>query len=104
MWLMLQQDRPDEFVIGTNTAYTIRDLCRIAVERVDLDWQKHVQSDERFMRPTEIAASRGDFSKAKAQLGWEPRISFEHEWAFAPRQSMPRAGCSTTFVCSDPNE
>jgi GDPmannose 4,6-dehydratase len=77
MWLMLQQDRPADFVIGTNTSYTIRDLCRIAFERVDLDWQKHVQSDERFMRPTEIAASRGDFSKAKAQLGWEPKISFE---------------------------
>ena len=77
MWLMLQQERPEDFVIGTNTAYTIRDLCRVAFERADLDWEEHVRSDARFMRPTEIAASRGDFSKAKARLGWEPRITFE---------------------------
>ena len=78
MWRMLQQDEPSDYVIGTNTAYTIRDLCRIAFERVDLDWEKHVETDERFMRPTEIAASKGDYSKAKAELGWEPKISFEN--------------------------
>lgn len=77
MWRMLQQDSPRDYVIGTNTAYTIRDLCRVAFEHVDLDWQQHVASDERFMRPTEIAASRGDYAKAKAELGWEPRIGFE---------------------------
>ena len=77
MWLMLQQDTPEDYVIGTNTAYTIRDLCRIAFAHVDLDWEKHVESDERFMRPTEIAASKGNYAKAKAKLGWEPRISFE---------------------------
>ena len=64
-------------MIGTNTCYTIRDLCRVAFEHVDLDWQKHVESDERFMRPTEIAASRGNYAKAKRELGWEPKIPFE---------------------------
>lgn len=77
MWLMLQQDTPSDYVIATNTVYTVRDLCRVAFEHVGLDWQAHVESDPRFMRPTEIAASRGDYSKAKAELGWEPRTSFE---------------------------
>jgi len=77
MWRMLQQDAPTDYVIGTNTAYTVRDLCRVAFARVGLDWQKHVEADEAFMRPTEIAASKGDYAKAKAELGWEPRIRFE---------------------------
>jgi len=77
MWLMLQQEQPEDYVIATNTAYTIRDLCEVAFSRVGLDWQKHVESDVRFMRPTEIAASRGDYSKAKAELGWEPRMQFK---------------------------
>ena len=77
MWRMLQQDEPRDYVIGTNTAYTIRDLCRIAFERVGLDWEKHVESADHFMRPTEIAASRGDYGKAKAELGWEPKVGFE---------------------------
>ena len=63
--------------IGQHRGVAAADLCRVAFERVELDWEKHVRSDPRFMRPTEIAASRGDFSKAKARLGWEPRISFE---------------------------
>ncbi len=77
MWRMLQQDSPQDYVIGTNTAFTIRDLCRVAFEHAGLDWQKHVESDERFMRPTEIAASRGDYARARADLGWEPKVSFE---------------------------
>jgi GDPmannose 4,6-dehydratase len=77
MWRMLQQDTPRDYVIGTNTAYTIRDLCRVAFDHAGLDWEKHVESDERFMRPTEIAASRGNYARAKAELDWEPKISFE---------------------------
>ena len=76
MWLMLQQERPQDYVIATNTAYTIRDLCEVAFSRVGLDWQAHVETDARFVRPTEIAASRGDYSKAKSELGWEPRMQF----------------------------
>jgi GDPmannose 4,6-dehydratase len=77
MWLMLQHDTPTDYVIGTNTAYTVRDLCRIAFARVGLNWEDHVLSDERFMRPTEINAAKGDYGKAKRELGWEPRTSFE---------------------------
>jgi GDPmannose 4,6-dehydratase len=77
MWLMLQQEEPEDYVIATNTAYTIKDLCEVAFARAGLDWREHVETDERFMRPTEIAASRGDYSKARSELGWEPRVTFK---------------------------
>jgi GDPmannose 4,6-dehydratase len=76
MWAMLQQDEPDSYVIATNTSYTIRDLCDVAFSRAGLNWKDHVVTDEAFMRPTEIAASKGDFGKAKANLGWEPKKLF----------------------------
>lgn len=76
MWLMLQHEEPQDYVIATNTAYTIRDLCDVAFSHVGLDWREHVEADARFMRPTEIAASRGDYSKARSELGWEPRMQF----------------------------
>ncbi len=77
MWLMLQQDEPRDYVIATNTAHTVHDLCRIAFACVGLDWEEHVEVDKRFMRPTEIAASRGNYAKARAELGWQPRTYFE---------------------------
>jgi GDPmannose 4,6-dehydratase len=77
MWLMLQQDEPQDYVIATNTAYTVEDLCEVAFAHVGLDWRQHVETDAGFMRPTEIAAARGDYSKAKAELGWEPRMPFQ---------------------------
>lgn len=77
MWLMLQQERPQDYVIATNTAYTIRDLCEVAFSHVGLDWRAHVETDDRLMRPTEIVAARGDYSKARAELGWEPRMAFK---------------------------
>lgn len=76
MWAMLQQDTPRDYVIATNAAYTVRDLCRVAFECVGLNWEEHVVTDARFVRPTEIAASRGDYSRAKADLNWQPRTSF----------------------------
>ena len=77
MWLMLQHNTPQDYVIATNTVYTVRDLCRAAFECVDLNWEDHVVSHERFMRPTEIAASRGDYSRAKHELGWQPKTTFQ---------------------------
>lgn len=78
MWMMLQQEKPRDYVIATNTAYTVEDLCRVAFEVVGLDWRKYVEVDERFLRPTEIAASRGDYARAEKELGWKPRTTF-HE-------------------------
>lgn len=77
MWKMLQQPAPKDYVIATNTLYSIRDFCRVAFAHVGLAWEDHVVSDERFKRPTEITASRGDYALAKRELGWEPKTSFE---------------------------
>ncbi len=77
MWLMLQQKKPTDYVIATNTLYKIEDLCRIAFAHAGLDYKEHVVSDQRFFRPTEIKSLKGDYSKAKKELGWEPKTSFE---------------------------
>jgi len=77
MWLMLQQDEPRDYVIATNTIHTVRDLCDVAFSHVGLDWEAHVEADVRFKRPTEITASRGDYSRARAEMGWQPRTFFK---------------------------
>ncbi len=77
MWLMLQQDEPKDYVIGTHTSYSVRDACKVAFEHVGLDWQDHVISDDLFKRPTEIKELTGDYSLAKKELSWQPRTSFE---------------------------
>lgn len=77
MWLMLQQDQPDDFVIATGRTHSVQRLCEIAFDAVDLDWQNHVVIDERFIRPAEVDLLVGDASKAHAVLGWQPRVAFE---------------------------
>jgi GDPmannose 4,6-dehydratase len=76
MWLMLQQDEPDNYVIATGETHSIRDMCEQAFGYVDLDWQEYVKQDPRFMRPAEVDLLVGDASKAAAQMGWEPSVSF----------------------------
>ncbi len=76
MWLMLQQDRPDDFVICTGETHSVREFCEAAFSRVDLDWEKYVVVDERFLRPAEIDLLVGDYSKAADVLGWAPRTGF----------------------------
>jgi GDPmannose 4,6-dehydratase len=77
MWQMLQQDEPDDFVIATGETHSIRDMCEAAFSHVGLDWQDYVASDPRFYRPAEVDLLVGDPSKASAQLGWEPMVSFK---------------------------
>jgi GDPmannose 4,6-dehydratase len=77
MWLMLQQDEPDDFVIATGKAHSVRELVRIAFEHVGLDPEEHVRIDPRFLRPAEVEHLIGDASKAREKLGWEPGTSFE---------------------------
>jgi GDPmannose 4,6-dehydratase len=74
MWRMLQADEPDDFVVATNTAYTVKDFLEFSFGHAGLDWQKFVKFDERYLRPTEVDALVGDFSKAQLKLGWTPRI------------------------------
>jgi len=78
MWLMLQQDEPDDFVIATGIKHSIRDFLDIAFDSVNLpNWEKYVKQDERYMRPAEVEVLCGDSSKAREKLGWEPETSFE---------------------------
>jgi GDPmannose 4,6-dehydratase len=77
MWLMLQQDEPDDYVIATGTANSVRRLVEVAFEHAGLDPEGHIRVDPRFMRPAEVEHLIGDASKAREQLGWEPRTSFE---------------------------
>lgn len=77
MWLMLQQDKPQDYIIGTNTEHSVRELCETAFKVVGLNWEDHVESDDKFKRPTEITDLKGDYSKAKKELGWEPKVTFE---------------------------
>jgi GDPmannose 4,6-dehydratase len=73
MWLMLQADEPDDFVVATGTRYTIRDFLTFAFEHVGLDWEQYVRFDERYLRPTEVDDLVGDASKAHEKLGWKPQ-------------------------------
>jgi GDPmannose 4,6-dehydratase len=77
MWLMLQHDKPDNFVISTGANHSVRDLCQAAFSHLGLDYRDHVVTDPKFVRPAEVDVLLGDPSYAKKTLGWEPEISFE---------------------------
>ena len=76
MWLMLQQEEPDDYVIATGETHTVRELLELAFGYVKLDWKKYVKNDPRYFRPTEVDLLIGDASKAKRKLGWKPKVSF----------------------------
>ena len=76
MWLMLQQDQPDDYVIATNETHSIREFLDVAFGHVGLDWRKYVEIDPQYYRPAEVDVLIGDYSKAKKKLGWEPRTKF----------------------------
>jgi GDPmannose 4,6-dehydratase len=77
MWLMLQQDEPDDYVIATGVMRSVREFVEASFGAVALDWTKHVVVDQAYMRPAEVDELRGDGSKARRKLGWEPKTSFE---------------------------
>ena len=77
MWLMLQQERADDYVIATGVSHSVRELVEIAFARAGLDWQKHVQIDPALLRPAEVDHLLGNASKAKVQLGWAPEVDFK---------------------------
>jgi GDPmannose 4,6-dehydratase len=77
MWLMLQEDEPDDYVISTGKAHSVRDLVNVAFGHVDLDPDDYVKTDPSLLRPAEVEHLVGDSSKARDKLGWEPRTSFE---------------------------
>lgn len=77
MWMMLQAPKPEDYVIATGETHTVREFLELAFGRLQLDWQKHVKIDTKYYRPTEVDLLIGDASKAKRDLGWEPKVRFE---------------------------
>jgi GDPmannose 4,6-dehydratase len=96
MWLMLQQDQPDDYVIATGESHSVRELVQTAFAEVGLDWQSYVEIDNRYMRPTEVDALHGDASRARSRLGWTPRVGFralvkmmvEHDLGLARQERL----------------
>ncbi|NLF85169.1 MAG: GDP-mannose 4,6-dehydratase [Lentisphaerae bacterium] len=76
MWLMLQAEKPDDYVIATGATHTVRELCEVAFSHVGLDWQAHVKIDPQFIRPAEVELLLGDAGKAQRVLGWKPSVDF----------------------------
>jgi GDPmannose 4,6-dehydratase len=76
MWLMLQQDTPDDYVIATNEKHSVRQFVDAAFSAMNMDWQEYVEIDPKFWRPAEVNILRGDYTKAYEKLGWSPKVSF----------------------------
>ncbi|CAJ35683.1 GDP-mannose 4,6-dehydratase [Methanocella arvoryzae] len=76
MWLMLQQEKPDDYVVGSGETHSVREFCELAFGAAGLDWEKYVKIDPRFVRPAEVDLLLGDASKAKKVLGWKPKVTF----------------------------
>jgi GDPmannose 4,6-dehydratase len=107
MWRMLQQDVPDDYVVATGTSHSVREFVERSFARVDLDWQQYVEIDPTYYRPTEVDHLRGDASKARRVLGWEPAITFDalvdmmvdHDLQLAEREiTLVAAGHTVTFA------
>jgi len=77
MWAMMQQEKPDDYVIATGETHSVREFLEAAFEHIDLDWKKHVEIDPRYYRPNEVDALLGDCSKATNALGWRPKVRFQ---------------------------
>jgi GDPmannose 4,6-dehydratase len=77
MWLILQQEQPDDYVVATGETYSVREFLDIAFNYINLDWNKYIAFDERYLRPTEVDLLIGDPTKAKEKLGWQPSVTFE---------------------------
>jgi len=77
MWMMLQQDKPDDYVVATNETHSVREFVEETFRLLDMDWEEYVDYDKRYERPTEVDLLIGDYSKAKRQFGWEPTVRFK---------------------------
>jgi GDPmannose 4,6-dehydratase len=92
MWLMLQQDTPDDYVIGTGETHSVREFVEAAFAYADMDWRAYVEIDPRYFRPTDVACLQADATKAKVQLGWEPRVTFKELIAIMVDADMEAIG------------
>ena len=104
MWMMLQRDEPGDFVVATGESHSVRDFLDIAATRVDVDWERHVEIDPRYYRPTEVDFLCGDAAKARHMLGWEPKVTFrelvqimaDSDLQLARREAMLDGSASVT--------
>jgi len=92
MWLMLQQETPDDYVVATGVKHSVRNLVEVAFRHVDLDWREHVEIDPKLLRPAEVNTLRGDAAKARRILGWSPEVSFEQLVAMMVDADLERLG------------
>ncbi len=96
MWLMLQQEKPDDYVVATNEVHSVREFCQECFGLLGLEWEKYVKYDARYERPAEVELLIGDPAKARKQLGWEPKVRFkelvkimtEHDLELAKREAQ----------------
>jgi GDPmannose 4,6-dehydratase len=96
MWMMLQQDQPDDYVVATGQTHSVREFVEEVFGMLGLDWQKYVEVDPRYFRPAEVDLLLGDATKARQKLGWQPRVTFkalakmmaEHDWALAREERL----------------
>lgn len=95
MWLMLQQDEPDDYVVATGETHSIREFLDISFNYVNLNWQDYVEFDERYLRPTEVDLLIGDPSKAHQKLGWKPTVSFEQLVALMVEADLRAVGIAS---------
>jgi GDPmannose 4,6-dehydratase len=77
MWLMLQQEAPDDYVVATGESHSVREVLDVAFSALGLDWKPYVHIDPRYFRPTEVDHLLGDAAKARRKLGWQPKVKFE---------------------------
>jgi len=96
MWLMLQQDQPDDYVVATNETHSVKEFCQEAFGLLGLDWEQHVNYDARYERPAEVELLIGNPAKAHRRLGWEPKVRFkelvrimvDHDLELAKREAQ----------------
>ena len=94
MWLMLQQDEPGEYVVGTGESHSVQEFLEEAFGYVGLDWREHARIDKRYFRPTEVEALQADASKARRKLGWEPKVTFKELVRIMVDADLEAAGIS----------
>jgi len=104
MWLMLQQDSPDDYVIATGVTHAVKHLVDTAFKHVGLDYQKYVRTDPRFIRPAEVDLLIGDASKAREKLGWTPAVSFEQLVEMMVDADLERHSTGTAVASSTGRE
>ncbi len=101
MWLMLQQDEPSDYVIATGEPHSVQEFVEAAFGHAGLDWQQHVVTDPAFLRPAEVDHLVGDASKARTELGWEPKTTFSELVEMMVDADVERLAAATTRVVED---